>query len=50
MLKPTDRQTGHCNREDWITNQLARSTQLRTRATQTAASIEPNHMTFYPLK
>ena len=27
------------------TNQLERSAQLRTRATQTAASIEPNHMT-----
>jgi len=22
MLKPTDRQTGHCNREKWTTNQL----------------------------
>ena len=32
------------------TNQLERNAQLRTRATQTAASIEPNHMTFYPPK
>jgi len=31
--------------EKTTTNQLVRSTQLRTRATQTAVSIEPNHMT-----
>jgi len=31
--------------EKTTTNQLERSAQLRTRATQTAASIEPNHMT-----
>ena len=31
--------------EKTITNQLERSAQLRTRATQTAAGIEPNHMT-----
>ena len=31
--------------EKTTTNQLERSDQLRTRATQTAASIEPNHMT-----
>jgi len=36
--------------EKTTTNQLERSAQLRTRATQTAASIEPNHMTFYPPK
>jgi len=30
--------------EKMTTNQLERSAQLRTRATQTAASIEPNHM------
>jgi len=32
------------------TNQLVRSNQIRIRATQTAASIEPNHTTFYPPK
>ena len=31
--------------EKTTTNQLERSARLRTRATQTAASIEPNHMT-----
>jgi len=31
--------------EKTTTNQLECSAQLRTRATQTAASIEPNHMT-----
>ena len=31
--------------EKTTTNQLERSAQLRTRATHTAASIEPNHMT-----
>jgi len=31
--------------EKTTTNQLERSAQLWTRATQTAASIEPNHMT-----
>jgi len=39
MFKPTTRQTGHCNLEDWTANQLLRSTQLRTCATQTASSI-----------
>jgi len=33
--------------EKTTTNQLERSAQLRTRATQTAASIEPNHMTHH---
>jgi len=31
--------------EKTTANQLERSAQLRTCATQTAASIEPNHMT-----
>ena len=31
--------------EKTTTNQLERSAQLRTRAMQTAARIEPNHMT-----
>jgi len=31
--------------EKTTTNQLERSAQLRTRATQTASSIEPNQMT-----
>jgi len=33
--------------ERTTTNQLERSAQLRTRATQTAANIEPNHMTSF---
>ena len=36
--------------EKTTTNQLERSAQLRMRATQTAASIERNHMAFYPPK
>ena len=47
MLRPTELVTAT---EKTTTNQLERSAQLRTRATQTAASIDPNHMTFYPPK
>jgi len=36
--------------EKTTTIQLVRSNQLRTRATQTAASFAPNHTTFYPSK
>jgi len=46
MLRPTELVTVT---EKTTTNQLERSAQLRTRATQTAASIEPNHIT-PPLK
>ena len=48
MLRPTDKLVTATDKT--TTNQLVRSNEIRLRATQTAASIEPNHTTFNPPK